>query len=188
MSQARVTDFFSQRKKSSVEGANVTRGKGHKLAQQTSVSVGNGFPGVTALPPSVKPKARSKNTEIIAKNRSTRSANSVHEEFLRVVDEAIAVGQEDTGVFLKPNSTETSKGFPPSPRTPKRTAAEAEFDLGAALFSATADHSTAKKRQRLEASKRANDNVTSKEHVEKAVKKTARKKLILPQDNVQVRN
>ncbi|XP_053188641.1 DNA replication factor Cdt1 [Scomber japonicus] len=96
------------------------------------------------------------------------SSSSVHQEFLRVIDEAVGLNDGQS------TSIHTDKNQPCSPRTPKRTSTDAQFDLGAAVFSATAEHSTSKKR-RQEAGRDA----------EKVTRKTARKKLILPQDTAQ---
>uniref|UniRef100_A0A8D3BAB4 Chromatin licensing and DNA replication factor 1 n=1 Tax=Scophthalmus maximus TaxID=52904 RepID=A0A8D3BAB4_SCOMX len=139
MSQARVTDFFSQRKK-----------------------------GIAGPVKAAKPRG--------ARTRSARSkdaflrSSSVHEEFLRVIDEAAGC-PHDGGDDGNAAATET----PSSPRTPKRTSADAEFDLGAAVFSATADHSTAKKRRQAEAAAAA-------AVPERTQRRTAaRKRLDLPQ-------
>lgn len=60
-------------------------------------------------------------------------SSSVHEEFVRVIDEAAGLKDSCPGEHVA------------GPRTPKRTTGDAEFDLGAAVFCATTDHSTAKK-------------------------------------------
>lgn len=147
MSQARVTDFFSQRKK--------------------------GIAGP------VKPvKQRSRGSSATTRSRSSKNkdtllcSSSIHEEFVRVIDEAAGLNHGET-------VSNTGKQSPSSPWTPKRSSTDAEFDLGAAVFSATADHSTAKKRRQVEAA--GNMNVPKK-----AIRKTARKKLVLPQDSLQV--
>lgn len=144
MSQARVTDFFSQRKK-----------------------------GITGP---VKPaKQRSRGSAATTRSRSSKHkdallcSSSIHEEFVRVIDEAAGLNDGET-------TGNTAKESTSSPRTPKRSSADAEFDLGAAVFSATAEHSTAKKRRQAEAAR----------HPEKATRKTARKKLVLPQDTSKV--
>lgn len=144
MSQPRVTDFFSQRKRG-IPGGPV------KAAKQRG-----GSSGTTR-------SRSSKNKELCS--------SSIHEEFVRVIDEA--VGLSDGGFAVS-----TEKHFTSSPRTPKRTSAE--FDVGAAVFSATADHSTAKKK-RQEA-----DRDTKATVPEKVVKRKARKKLVLPLDSPQV--
>lgn len=156
MSQARVTDFFSQRKK--------------------------GIAGP------VKPaKQRSRDSCAISANvTSTRSrsaknkgdflcSSSVHEEFVRVIDEAAGLNDGESAV------SHTAEDFHPGPRTPKRTSVDAEFDLGAAVFSATANHSTAKKRRQVKADRDAKANAP-----EKTTRRTARKKLVLPQDEPEV--
>ena len=137
-----MTDFFVHRKKGGGDG--VRRGKGKTSA------------------------AGRKNSTIIKaaitadSTRSLRSAKSaVHEEFIRVIDEATAVDGGSPGAAFSP------------PRTPKRTSADAEFDLGAALFCSSAEHGSTEKKQRVE--------VGDRKHAgsKKAPKKTARKKLIL---------
>lgn len=147
MSQARVTDFFSQKKK--------------------------GIAGP------VKPaKQRSRGTAATTRSRSSKNkdtlvcSSSIHEEFVRVIDEAAGVNDEEA-------ASNTAKESTSSPRTPKRTSGDAEFDLGAAVFSATADHSTAKKRRQAEAAR--DTNVP-----DKATRKTARKKLVLLQKTSKV--
>ncbi|XP_036979445.1 DNA replication factor Cdt1 [Acanthopagrus latus] len=144
MSQARVTDFFAQRKKG-------IAGPVKPAKQRSSAVVGYGSTAIT-----------------VADTRSRSSKNlcssSVHEEFVNVIDEAVGLQEE-----------EVVKDIPSCPRTPKRTSAT-EFDLGAGVFSATADHSTAKKRRQVEA-------VSAKANVpEKPQRRRARKKLVLPQD------
>ncbi|XP_071767536.1 DNA replication factor Cdt1 [Centroberyx gerrardi] len=164
MSQARVTDFFSQRKKGNV---------GQKLAKQPSSGVvGNGCSGVSAV--ARTRSTRSKNKGASSKTTAPLCSSSVHEEFLRVIDEAAGFSGEESAISHTPTDS------PTSPRTPKRTSTDAEFDLGAAVFSATADHSTAKKRRQLEARRDAKTNVP-----EKAARKTARKKLVLSKDTQQ---
>lgn len=151
MSQARVTDFFSQRKK--------------------------------GLAGPVKP-AKQRGTGTYAANTRSRSAknkelcsSSVHQEFIRVIDEAVGLHDGDSSV------SHAAKNQPSSPRTPKRTSADAEFDLGTAVFSATAEHSTAKKRRQQAAEGRETATAVQPE---KTTRRTARKKLILPQDEAQV--
>lgn len=148
MSQARVTDFFAQRKKG-------IAGPVKPAKQRSSAVVGYGSTAIT-----------------VADTRSRSSKNlcssSVHEEFVNVIDEAVGLQEE-----------EVVKDIPSCPRTPKRTSAT-EFDLGAGVFSATADHSTAKKRRQVEA-------VSAKANVpEKPQRRRARKKLVLPQDTPHV--
>ncbi|XP_037637398.1 DNA replication factor Cdt1 [Sebastes umbrosus] len=160
MSQARVTDFFSQRKKGAAGSV--------KAAQQRRSGI------------------RSRISTNVASTRSRSSKNtvdllcssSVHEEFVRVIDEAaeLTVGAGPDG---KP-----AEHPPSSPQTPKRSSAETEFDLGAAVFSATADHSTAKKRRQAEVVSAAKAAV---DVPEKAPRRKARKRLLLPQDTPQLR-
>ncbi|XP_040905993.1 DNA replication factor Cdt1 [Toxotes jaculatrix] len=147
MSQARVTDFFAQRKKGI--------GGPVKPAKQRS----RGSSGTSTRSRSAKSKD------------ALLCSSSIHEEFVRVIDEAAGLNHEESSIC------DAAKHAPSSPRTPKRTSADAEFDLGAAVFSATADHSTAKKRRQVEAVRDAKANVP-----EKTTRRTARKKLVLPQD------
>ncbi|XP_073337457.1 DNA replication factor Cdt1 [Pagrus major] len=148
MSQARVTDFFAQRKKGI--GGPVKPAK-----QRSSAVVGRGSSRITAA--STRSRSSTNRDDFLF-------SSSVHEEFVQVIDEAVGLHEE-----------ESVKDVPSCPRTPKRTS-DKEFDLGACVFSATADHSTAKKRRQEEAV-RAKANVP-----EKAPRRKARKKLVLPQD------
>ena len=157
MSQARVTDFFSQRKKGIAEP--VKAGKPSR-----STAVGRGSAGITS---------NVSRTRSLQNKGDLPLSSSVHEEFVRMIDEAAEL---DPGSCVG----NPAKISPSSPRTPKRTSADTEFDLGSALFSATADHSTAKKRRHAEAGREA------KAAVQKAPKRKARKKLVLPQDSPQV--
>lgn len=142
MSQARVTDFFLQRKKS--VGAPVKPAKDRVSVIGTrSVS--------------------SKNKDDLLRS------SSVHKEFVRVIEEAAGLNDAETTVG--------GKGSPSCPRTPKRNSAE----LGSSVSSATADHSTAKKRRQA-----GGTRDTTAAVAEKATKKKARKKLVLPQDSPQV--
>ncbi|XP_029376926.1 DNA replication factor Cdt1 [Echeneis naucrates] len=144
MSQARVTDFFSQRKKSFAG----PRKPGKQYSRDSA--------GTSTRPGS-------------AQNKDDVHASShVHEEFLRVIDEAS--GLNDVASSL----TKTAKCPPSSPRTPKRDLAETQFDLGAAVFSADTAHSTAKKRRQTNAFGDAEVKV-----LEKAPRGKARKKLVL---------
>ncbi|KAM9848079.1 DNA replication factor Cdt1 [Aulostomus maculatus] len=142
MSQARVTDFFSHRKKgiaAPVKAAAGDRGSANTRSNS------------------------SKNKDVLL------FSSSVHDEFVRVIDEAagLNIGESTAG--------STANDPPCSPRTPKRTSVDAEFDLGAAVFSASADHSTAKKRRQAVDAREAKPNVP-----EKIARRTARKKLLLP--------
>lgn len=176
MSQPRVTDFFLQRKKSGV--ARSSRAK----EQKAQSFADNGTLSVDSATLAARPKtrsARSKNKDIIAINKTsgfTRSDKAIEEEFLRVIDEATSddkVGTESAALTL-----------PESPRTPKRKSTEAEFDLGSAVFSAAADHSTAKKK-RMQVKTTTGTFTAVKSIDVKPSKKTARKKLILPSANEQ---
>ncbi|CAJ1066535.1 DNA replication factor Cdt1 [Xyrichtys novacula] len=153
MSQARVTDFFSQRKKGNHTASRKSSKQRSAVVQRGSSVISSDFTG----PPSGSSDSKGD------------FPCSVHEEFVRVIDEAVAIDNGGSSSIQKPP--------PCSPRTPKRTSADSEFDLGAAVFSTTASHSTAKKRRQTEAIRA--------ETTEKETKKKARKKLDLPQDTAQ---
>lgn len=142
MSQARVTDFFLQRKKGVGAPVKPAKDRGSVIGTR-SVS--------------------SKNKDDLLRS------SSIHEEFVRVIEEAAGLSDAETTVG--------GKGHPSCPRTPKRNSAE----LGGAVASATVDHSTAKKRRQAGGTKDATATVA-----EKVTKKKARKKLVLPQDSPQV--
>ncbi|XP_074531172.1 DNA replication factor Cdt1 [Halichoeres trimaculatus] len=151
MSQGRVTDFFSQRKK--VIAAS------HKQSRRLhSIDLCKSEISTKLRPP--------------ANKDSSVCSSSIHEEFVRVVDEAVAQNGGD------PESSDPRKIHLSSPRTPKRSSADGGFDLGAAVFSATATHSTAKKRRQMEVVGEARASTEEK-------KETARKKLVLPQNTAQ---
>ncbi|KAM6956571.1 DNA replication factor Cdt1 [Aplochiton taeniatus] len=182
MSQARVTDFFTQRKR----GDGSTCAKGPK-GQQRVADNGHSAFGLTAARPKTR-STRSKNIETISiksSASSVRETNPIEEEFLRVIEEATGsfgktqVESRPGNVLSRSDSTELQKPLPASPRTPKRAFIDTEFDIGAAVFTTTADHSSAKKRLRLEAKKEAPVQAP----LRNPVKKTARKKLILSRDN-----
>uniref|UniRef100_UPI0037E738EC DNA replication factor Cdt1 n=1 Tax=Semicossyphus pulcher TaxID=241346 RepID=UPI0037E738EC len=160
MSQARVTDFFSQRKKG-------IAGPVKPAKQRSSAVVHRGSSGISSNVTSTRSRS-SKNKDALL------CSSSVHEEFLRVIDEAVGLNDAESA------GSNTRNNRLSSPRTPKRTSADSEFDLGATLFSATADHSTAKKRRQVEAVRDAKTSVT-----EKSTRRKARKKLVLPQDSPQ---
>ncbi|XP_054456204.1 DNA replication factor Cdt1 [Anoplopoma fimbria] len=136
MSQARVTDFFSQKKRS-LSCLKPAKQHGRAAVGTRSTS---------------------------SRNNGFLCSSSVHEEFVRVIDEAVELND---GVRVVSNATDDPTS---SPRTPKRTSAE--FEVG--VLSATADHSTAKKRRE--------EVVTVQE---RGTRTKARKKLVLPQDTPQ---
>lgn len=97
--------------------------------------------------------------------RSAFSCSStVHEEFLRVIDEAAGLNHGAE----QPLS---------SPRTPKRGSA----DLGATVSAAAVEHSTAKKRRQADLGAPA-----AAAGAERPARRSARKKLELPADTAQV--
>lgn len=128
MAQPRLTDYFTQRKKGITrEGKPATR-RGRRGGSSPAISTGSPHKDLPS--------------------------SSVHEEFVRVVDEAAGL-----------NGGASTVGSKNSPRTPKRTLDGA---------SSTTDASTAKKRQ-VEAIRDFNVNIP-----EKVPKKSSRKKLVLP--------
>lgn len=160
MSQARVTDFFSQRKKGIAAPLKPAKHRSSSVVVRGSSGIST---NITCL------RSRSsKNKDVVL------CSSSVHEEFVRVIDEAVGLNEGESNSITAKEST-------PGPRTPKRTSSDTEFDFGAAVFSATADHSTAKKRRQVEAVRNAVANES-----EKATGKKARKKLVLPQATPQV--
>ncbi|KAM8858660.1 DNA replication factor Cdt1 [Spinachia spinachia] len=153
MSQARVTDFFSHRKKGVAAPVKPTRQRNGRGSSSTKVA-----------------GTRSRASE---SKGAFLCSSSVHEEFVRVIDEAVEL---NSGVGT---TRDTAKDPPSGPRTPKRASAETQFDLGAAVFSATANHSTAKKRRQEAAPD------TAAKVPEKATRTKARKRLVLPQNSPQ---
>lgn len=135
-----------------------------KAPKQRSGSLGHGSSTISDNAPCTRSLSSINKDNLL-------SLPSVHEEFVRVIDEAVGLNEGKPGV-----GTEDS---PTRPRTPKRTSAE--FDLGAAVFSATADHSTAKKSRQVEVVAGVEASTSGK-----VTRKKARKKLILPQDSSQV--
>ncbi|KAM9493369.1 DNA replication factor Cdt1 isoform 1-T1 [Clarias gariepinus] len=156
MAQARVTDYFSQSKRAGVDRSLRSKSQKARSAEQDRA-------GCEASVSKTRPQRSSRVQE------DSEQLRSVQEEFLRVIDEAVS------GSDLTPGSTEADKaGAPRSPRTPKRSSSEAEFDLCAAVFdlsSATEQHSTAKKRLRVAAKKETEPAGNGR--------RTARKKLVL---------
>uniref|UniRef100_A0A673G4P2 DNA replication factor Cdt1-like n=1 Tax=Sinocyclocheilus rhinocerous TaxID=307959 RepID=A0A673G4P2_9TELE len=159
MAQARVTDYFAQSKKGGVVRS--LRSKGQKVSGDAVESA------VTA-----KPKTPSRSTR--SSRKTTRGPSTpepqkhVQQEFLKIIDEALSA-QTETATDLRDVSNESLTA---SPRTPKRLA---EFDVGSVLFpSTTEQHSSAKKRMRVNASQHCRASPE-----ERTVQKTARKKLDL---------
>ncbi|KAK5604769.1 replication licensing factor Cdt1 [Crenichthys baileyi] len=150
MSQARVTDFFCQRKK-------VVRGAAKQAGKQRS----GGVRGSSAI------SFKHGNKD------SALCSSTVHEEFVRVIDEAAGLINDGESVSTEPKDLS-------SPRTPKRSSADAEFDLGAAVFSATAEHSSVKKRRQAGGVRETEANTS-----EKTSRRTARKKLVLHDETPQ---
>ncbi|XP_060767968.1 DNA replication factor Cdt1 isoform X2 [Neoarius graeffei] len=159
MAQGRVTDYFSQSKRAGVDRA--LRLKSQKAGgEDRAVSESNPSPA--------RPQAGRSSAE------KSAPLGSVQEEFLRVIAEAVSAPDH-----AEDRTEPRGSGKPgplQSPRTPKRTSTEAQFDLCSAVFpSATEQHSTAKKRLRAAVMK---DGNAVKPSV--AVRRrTARKKLEL---------
>ncbi|XP_070697164.1 DNA replication factor Cdt1 isoform X1 [Pempheris klunzingeri] len=152
MSQARVTDFFHQRKKGPAR----------------PVKLRSGSSGIRTSGTGTRSRSSANRDPLLR-------SSSVHEEFVRVIDEAVGLKDADSAI------RNTAKDSPCSPRTPKRTSADTDFDVAAAVFSATAEHSTAKKRRPVEAIREAKLHGT-----EKATRKKAKKKLVLPRETEDV--
>ncbi|KAL6461393.1 hypothetical protein MHYP_G00295370, partial [Metynnis hypsauchen] len=149
MAQARVTDYFSRNKRAA--GA----GKGRKARAAEGPVLVEKDPVLVEKDPVLveKDAAAGRRETRLTKSRtaagasrpSTEPLSGVHEEFLRVIAEAVAAepGAESSKVELQQPEAAT-------PRTPKRSSDEVEFDLSSAVFaSATEQHSTAKKRPRV---------------------------------------
>ncbi|XP_029623044.1 DNA replication factor Cdt1 [Salmo trutta] len=174
MSQARVTDFYVQRKKDA-------GGAAHGDGNTTQVVLPSSNPSTISTRSKSKNAASTTNV-MIKTSKSTCSENSVQEEFWRVIDEATSVDNvERVSAVLARTDSEKQTVFP-SPRTPKRTSADAEFDIGSTVFTTTADHIIAKKRLRIGAKKHSIAAGTSPGRF-KVVPKSVRKKLILFKDD-----
>ncbi|KAG5269961.1 hypothetical protein AALO_G00187080 [Alosa alosa] len=169
MAQARVTDYFAQSKRGGIERG--ARNKGQKPAVHNADNV------------IAKTRSTRQHNRTSGRSRVTKSTSScVQEEFLRVINEAVST--KNDGRSKETRNTEDGKqDILASPQTPKRTSTEAEFDLGSAVFSSTAEHSSAKKRLRVGSSQEVNP-VAEKTEV-KISKRTARKRLILSKDGDQ---
>ncbi|MEQ2219583.1 hypothetical protein XENOCAPTIV_020291 [Xenoophorus captivus] len=95
------------------------------------------------------------------------SSSAVHEEFVRVINEAAGLINDGESVSTKPSKD------PSSPRTPKRSSADAGLDLGAAVF-------LAKKRRKAGGIREAEAKTSEK------TSRTAKKKLVLHDETPQV--
>ncbi|XP_037390501.1 DNA replication factor Cdt1 [Pygocentrus nattereri] len=135
MAQARVTDYFSCNK----------RAAGARKGRKTRAAEGPVLVEKDAAAGRRETRLTKSRTVAGASRLSAEPLGGVHEEFLRVIAEAVAAepGAESGKVELQQPEAAT-------PRTPKRSSDEAEFDLSSAVFaSATEQHSTAKKRLRV---------------------------------------
>lgn len=156
MAQGRVTDYFSQSKRAGVDRS--LRLKSQKAGSEDRV-------GSESSLSTTRPQR--------SRSSAHKPLTSVQEEFLRLIDEAVSAPDHAEDRTAPRGSDKP--GPPESPRTPKRTSTEAQFDLCSAVFpSATEQHSTAKKRLRIAAVK----DVNTVKSVE-AGRRTARKKLVL---------
>ncbi|KAL7833421.1 hypothetical protein AOLI_G00283810 [Acnodon oligacanthus] len=135
MAQARVTDYFAHNK----------RAAGARKGRKARAAEGPGLVEKDAAAGRRETRLGKSRTVAGASRLSTEPLGGVHEEFLRVIAEAVAAepGAES-------GKAELQQPEPTTPRTPKRSSDEAEFDLSSAVFaSATEQHSTAKKRLRV---------------------------------------
>lgn len=162
MAQARVTDYFAQSKKPGVSRS--LRSKGQKLSGDVVESA------VISKPRSSSRTSRSSRKATHSEIITAEPQKQTHQEFLKVIDEALSTETAETVADLRDVKIE---GLTASPRTPKRSSPE--FDVCSVLFpSTTEQHSSAKKRQRL------NTGQNCRSSPEQRVgQKTARKKLNL---------
>uniref|UniRef100_A0A8C1RLV3 Chromatin licensing and DNA replication factor 1 n=1 Tax=Cyprinus carpio TaxID=7962 RepID=A0A8C1RLV3_CYPCA len=161
MAQARVTDYFAQSKKGGV--AQSLRSKGQKASADVVESA-------VITKPKTSSGAASSSRKTSRDPTTPEPQKHVQQEFLKVIDEALSAQTADTTTDLRDVSNE---GLTASPRTPKRSSAE--FDACSVLFpSTTEQHSSAKKRMRINASLSCRPSPE-----ERADHKTARKKLEL---------
>ncbi|XP_066510280.1 DNA replication factor Cdt1-like [Hoplias malabaricus] len=162
MAQARVTDYFSHSKRAS--GAR----KGRKGIAAEGPGPGEKNAGTR------RRGARVAECQIPAGVPQLQK-DSVQEEFLRVIAEA--VGSEAASDRPEPRSESAEDvGEQVTPRTPKRRSTESEFDLSGAVFpSAAEQHSTAKKRFRASVKEQSTYVTTANQ----PRTRTARKKLQL---------
>ncbi|XP_007230148.3 DNA replication factor Cdt1 isoform X1 [Astyanax mexicanus] len=164
MAQARVTDFFSHSKRAAAGGQ---KGRKARAAGPLQQDAGT----------------RRRETRQTRGKVPAEALSGVQEEFLRVIAEAVSA--DPVCERLEPAAAESGKTQPEfqkpeavTPRTPKRSSDEAEFDLSSAVFSsATEQHSTAKKRLRT-AGKEPSGAAAAAPAAEQR-KSTARKKLEL---------
>ncbi|XP_051948278.1 DNA replication factor Cdt1-like isoform X2 [Xyrauchen texanus] len=159
MAQARVTDYFAQSKTNGV--ARSLRCKGQKVP-------------VDVVESSVITKPKTSRRSLRTTTQSEPQKH-VQQEFLKVIDEALSV---DTVTDLRDVRIE---GPTASPRTPKRSCPE--FDVCSVVPSTAELHSSAKKRQRLQAGQ--NSKTSPEEH---AGRKSARKKLDLLKNDDKVQS
>ncbi|XP_076831035.1 DNA replication factor Cdt1 [Brachyhypopomus gauderio] len=173
MAQARVTDYFSQNKRTGSDRSLRSKGLKTRAAEDRTVSGVDIGIGDTKAPRTTRSSNRTAPAD-------PESLSSVQKEFLRVIDEVVSADNVD------PTDRDT-QGPAASPRTPKRALAEAEWDLGSAAFSSvTEQHSTAKK-QRLRVGPAQTPSAAPHGPDGAAGRRGARKKLVLlkHEDSVQ---
>ncbi|XP_054653672.1 DNA replication factor Cdt1 [Dunckerocampus dactyliophorus] len=125
MAQARVTDFYSQRKKGgtgSVKQGNSSTAVCHVWSKSSAINT--------------RSSCSSKQDVFL-----TSSSSHVREEFMRVIESA-------EGVSTGESIGKTARQIPLSPRTPKRPSANTDFETD--IISVATEHSTARKRRQVE--------------------------------------
>uniref|UniRef100_A0A8C9WPD2 Chromatin licensing and DNA replication factor 1 n=1 Tax=Scleropages formosus TaxID=113540 RepID=A0A8C9WPD2_SCLFO len=176
MSQARVTDFFSQSKRVNVDGTGSP-----KAAVQTEVL------RVETKREHVRTTRSNSKTLPLAdasRTRSTCSTNPVQRDpktelgeqgAPAVLRDTAGVAANDHGAFEKSFASAPQE----APRTPKRRSPETEFDLSSELFStAGTGHSSAKKRA-VSCRVDPETEPVPRRTEGKTQKRTARKRLVL---------
>nr|XP_023646531.1 DNA replication factor Cdt1 [Paramormyrops kingsleyae] len=169
MSQARVTDFFAQSKRSGI-ARHLTGKSEQKAFVETEVRR-------TAIKEENTRSTRTKNAAANrpATTRSTRSKKAVQHNPKAAA--GLQVDKEETSDAPLERSLEQSQKE--CPRTPKRTSSE--FNLSSELF--PPGDSSAKKRARVDLGREVSPTVSKTAEV-KTQKKSARKKLILSKEQV----
>ncbi|XP_019719966.1 DNA replication factor Cdt1 [Hippocampus comes] len=124
MSQALVTDFFSQRRKKTTDVVKPTDAASRGSSKSSAAK-------------SRTVSASSSNKDIFSKS----SSNQIRDEIMRIIDDdaKLPKGESETCKNPKDNS--------PTPRIPKRTSPNAE--LGTDTVLASTEHNTAKKRRKV---------------------------------------
>nr|XP_015223487.1 PREDICTED: DNA replication factor Cdt1 isoform X2 [Lepisosteus oculatus] len=191
MAQARVTDYFAQNKKGGVD--RVLRSKRQKNEAAGEAVVLGGPAGTGGA--SRTARSRRKNADCpaaaglelvepsaIVQARASRSKRAAPdsggdgEVAEGEIKSDTAAGSAGVSADGLPAGPEDNPPVGP-PRTPKRSSSQAEFDLSSEVFCRRTGHSSAKKRARADA-----DGEASAAGASGAVKKSARKKLLLLKD------